>query len=64
MPSFERLHRSLMLHLHKDDPVAQDKLKHGYRQRDKGRLEVAVLLLIIYLLFVISLYAGGHPCPT
>lgn len=59
MPSFERLHRSLALHLAKGDPVEQARLQHGFRQRDRGRLEVAALFVSIYILFVIALQAGG-----
>ena len=59
MPSFERLHRSLTLHVHQGDPVMQEKLQHGFKQRDRGRLEVAALFLIVYILFVVALQIGG-----
>lgn len=63
MPSFERLQRSLMLHVHRDDPVAMSRLRHGFEQRDKGRREVAALFLIIYLLFAVALQiSSGTPC--
>ena len=59
MPSFERLHRSLMLQVHQGDPVTQEKLRYGFKQRDRGRLEVAALFLIVYILFVVALQIGG-----
>lgn len=63
MPSFERLHRSLMLHVHRDDPEAMSRLRHGFKQRDKGRREVAALFLIIYLLFAVAVQISpGVPC--
>ena len=56
MPSFERLNRSLELHLTKD----KAQVLRQHQERDRGRNEGAVLtILVIGILFVLGQFAQG-----